>query len=122
MAYELPSPERTPQLALETSAPRGGIPVGQSVTLGLRNPWGAPGETYAYGCTVYAPDGNVAAAQGIIAGSAWTYIKYPEDFGGADATGSGEYRLVCTVETQQVIDYFVVDERILGADTSIARE
>jgi serine/threonine protein kinase/Tol biopolymer transport system component len=122
MAYESPSPERTPQLVLETSAPRGGIPVGQSVTLGLRNPWGAPGETYAYGCTVYAPDGNVAAAQGIITGSAWTYINYPEDFGGADATGSGEYRLVCTVETQQVIDYFVVDERILGADTSIAGE
>ena len=122
MAYESPLPERTPLLALETSAPRGGIAVGQSVTLGLRNPWGGPGEMYAYDCMVYAPDGNMATTHGIITGSAWTYMNYPADFGGADAPGSGEYRLVCTVETQQVSDYFVLDERILGADTSIAGE
>jgi Tol biopolymer transport system component/tRNA A-37 threonylcarbamoyl transferase component Bud32 len=115
-------PPVMPHLALETSTPRGGVPVGQSVTLGLRNPWGVPGEVYGYDCMVYAPDGSLATTRGMIGGDVWAYLNYPDDFGGAEAPVSGDYRLVCTVETQQVVDYFVVDERILGADTSIAGE
>jgi hypothetical protein len=43
---------------------------------------------------VTAPGGRSAAAGGVVNGSVWTYLDYPEDFPGAPGTGvAGAYRV-----------------------------
>ncbi|GEM_PF-805382 len=109
-------PVDSPTLTLETFAPSSN-PPGQSITLGLRNVWGAPNEVYEFLCSVYAPDGSVAVTSGMIRGDAWSYLFYPDQFTGAALPIGGNYELVCTVAGQQVADRFFVDEGIRDAAT-----
>ncbi|MGQ9500964.1 MAG: protein kinase domain-containing protein [Anaerolineae bacterium] len=108
------SPVQLPALTLETFAPSSS-PLGQPITLGVRNVWGAPEEAYEFLCTVYAPDGNVASASGVIRGDAWSYLLYPDEFAGATASTGGDYTVVCTIADQQIAAHFFVDESIRGA-------
>jgi serine/threonine protein kinase/Tol biopolymer transport system component len=107
-------PVQFPMLTLETFAPSNS-PLGQSVTLGVRNIWGMPDEVYEFLCTVYAPGGGAASASGVIRGDAWSYLLYPEEFAGATLSVGGDYTMVCTVAGQQVTAHFFVDEDIRSA-------
>jgi hypothetical protein len=72
-----PSPTATvvaPIPSWQTSAPIYPVPAGDVVDLGIRNKYGAPGETYAIGVTVRLPDGSPVAMEGEVVGDEWTYF------------------------------------------------
>jgi hypothetical protein len=110
-------PVRVARLALETTVPSGSSAAGEPVTLGLRNAWGAPGESYLFECSVRAPNGAVTTAQGLLYDDSWAYLAYPDSFPGAQIAEGGQYVFACVVEGQAATDHFFVDEQIRAADT-----
>jgi len=111
-----PTSAPVPYVVLRTSAPPGSSASGQSVNLGLRNEQGVAGRTYAFQCTVYAPDGAQGAAHSILSGDEWAYLLYPDDFAGASSSVGGEYQLICWVEGHRATDRFTVDEQMRIAE------
>jgi hypothetical protein len=107
-----------PPVTLEMLVPSGASAAGHPITVGLRNTWGAAGETHVFECTVSAPDGSTSAAQGTLNSDSWSYLTYPDSFMGAGLAESGGYRLWCVVEGEEIENRFFMDERVQGADVS----
>jgi hypothetical protein len=87
--------------------------------VGLRNTWGASGETHVFECGVRAPDSSTSTAPGTLSGDSWSYLTYPDSFIGAGLAESGAYQLRCVVEGQAIEDRFFIDELVQGADVSV---
>ena len=52
--------------------------MGDTVELGLRNEYGAPGECYDFVVEVYDPDGYSASGQDTVCADQWTYMTYSD--------------------------------------------
>jgi hypothetical protein len=77
---------------IQSSAPRSAVAPGGVVELGLRDRTGVGVQPVT--AEVTAPGGSRAAAGGVVNGSVWTYLDYPDDFAGATGTErAGAYRV-----------------------------
>ncbi len=97
----------------QVSAPRGQpgpVRPGEVVELGLRNKFGAEGESYFAGARVIAPDGVSYVATASLSADAWAYVHYPGDFAGAVPLAPGVYTVVWEIDGGFIAcDGFVVE-------------
>jgi methionine-rich copper-binding protein CopC len=115
----LNTPSPTIDRSWQTSAPRdvlGLVHPGQSVTLGLRNKFGTPNESYFADARVIGPDGlSFDTANRLVSGQDWVYIDYPSGFLGhtvlttAPPVQAGAYTVIWEINSGFVAcDGFVV--------------
>ena len=78
---------------IQTSAPRSPVAPGGEAGLGLRDRTGpVPRPVVA---EVTAPDGAQALGNARLDGTAWSYLRFPSEFPGAEGTGlPGVYRVL----------------------------
>ena len=110
-----PSPTTpAPDPGWQVSAPRPGLdhPVpGDPIDLGVRQRYAAPSDQTVVQVEVADAQAVVTSTLLTVAGDAWTFLVYPDDFPGASPTHAGTYQVLYRVDTQTIVtDSFVIAE------------
>ena len=80
------APPPAVQKTWQVSAPRDTVTGNSAVQVGLRNKFGAAGETYNLTVVVVTPDQKSTSTRTVLTADNFAYLNYPTDFAGAPTT------------------------------------